>query len=98
MGTLMKSGDTYIRSRMQDDPDQKVNPQNYGNNGYVGSSRVNIGEVSSGFLSKLDGDLVKAKAVNTQNRTVDGSIATHPFMKGAAPGPKLGAPVRPVKK
>jgi hypothetical protein len=83
---------------MPDDPDQKVNPQNYMNNGYLGSSSAKIGAVSSGFLAKLDGDLVKAKSVNTQTRTVEGSIAVHPFMRGAAAGPKVPPNGRPVKK
>jgi hypothetical protein len=88
MGVGIKQGDEFIRS------DEKANDA-YGQNGFRKSSSLLPGETVSTFLPEL-----RAKSpVNVQLRKLDDkAIATHPFMKGAAAGPKVPPNNRPVWK
>jgi hypothetical protein len=90
MGVGIKQGDEYISSA------EKANDA-YGQNGFRKSSSLLPGETVSTFLPEL-----RAKTpVNSQlnpDRANGSPIATHPFQKGAAAGPKVPGNNRPVWK
>jgi hypothetical protein len=88
MASGLIQGDQYIKS---EEPAENT----YGRNGALSpSSDTKIGTTSTNFLPKA-----KAAIDSGQTRTVDASpIKTHPQMRGASPGPKLGANPRPSWK
>jgi hypothetical protein len=97
---MLQNGDQFIRSNEKASTAPKTNPNRVGMNGYGGASSTPLDKpVTSNFLPKLNGDLVKAKSVNTQNRVIDPMPLKPAFgHKGAAAGPKVPPNNRPVTK
>lgn len=91
MADDFEDGDQFLRSRMPAD-------NNYGQNGYLGSSSTRPGEnVSSNFLPEAVADAAALRAENFQTREV--SAQPYPAAHGQKPRGYLdiGKPVRAVK-
>jgi hypothetical protein len=89
MATGLIQGDQYIRSNEVENPDAKVNPTGYGQNGYLGpSSDTKPGTTKSGFLPgpkspinsqtrQVSADPIAA-AHGTRNRNVESKSSIPP--------------------